>query len=101
MLGRTAALAKLTPPRLYAVTHRERLFTLLKEQCRHHPLIWVAGPPGAGKTSLIASYLVEQRQRTLWYHVDPGDADLATFFHYLAQGGEVTPVFWTGHEAKM
>lgn len=85
MPGRAAALAKLTPPRLYAVTRRERLFTLLKEQCRHHPLIWVAGPPGAGKTSLIASYLVEQKRRTLWYHVDPGDADLATFFHYLAQ----------------
>ncbi|CUS38270.1 BTAD domain-containing putative transcriptional regulator [Candidatus Nitrospira nitrificans] len=84
MPGRTAALAKLTPPRLYAVTPRERLFTLVKERCRHHPLIWVAGPPGAGKTSLVASYLAAHKQRALWYHVDPGDADLATFFHYLA-----------------
>jgi len=47
--------------------------------------MWVAGPPGAGKTSLIASYLTESKHKTLWYHVDPGDADLATFFHYLAQ----------------
>lgn len=85
MPGRVATLAKLTPPRLYAVTRRERLFTLLKEHGRHHSLIWVAGPPGAGKTSLVASYLAESKQRTLWYHVDPGDADLATFFHYLAQ----------------
>ncbi|WP_413935162.1 BTAD domain-containing putative transcriptional regulator [Nitrospira sp. BLG_1] len=78
-------LAKLTPPRLYAITRRERLFTLLNKHHRHHKLIWVAGPPGAGKTSLIASYLAEHKTRTLWYHVDPGDADLATFFHYLAQ----------------
>lgn len=84
MPGRTAALAKLTPPRLHAVTPRERLFTLVKDRCRHHPLIWVAGPPGAGKTSLVAGYLAAHKQRALWYHVDPGDANLATFFHYLA-----------------
>ncbi len=88
MPGRVATLAKLTPPRLYAITRRERLFTLLKEHGRHHSLIWVAGPPGAGKTSLVASYLAESKQRTLWYHVDPGDADLATFFHYLAQAAQ-------------
>ncbi len=88
MPGRAAALAKLTPPRLYAVKRRERLFTLLKEHHRHHALMWVAGPPGAGKTSLIASYLTESKHTTLWYHIDPGDADLATFFHYLAQGAQ-------------
>lgn len=88
MPGRTAALAKLTPPRLYNLTRRERLFKLLKERHRHHGLMWVAGPPGAGKTSLIASYLTESKHRTLWYHVDTGDADLATFFHYLAQAAQ-------------
>jgi len=88
MPGRVATLAKLTPPRLYAVTRRERLFKLLKERHRHHALIWVAGPPGAGKTSLVASYLAESKQRTLWYHMDLGDADLATFFHYLAQAAQ-------------
>lgn len=88
MPRRAAALAKLTPPRLYAITHRKRLFTLVDEKCRHHSLVWIAGPPGAGKTSLVASYLSEHKQRTLWYHIDPGDADLATFFHYLAQAAQ-------------
>jgi LuxR family maltose regulon positive regulatory protein len=88
MPHRIPTLAKLTPPLLSAVTRRERLFALLNEHHRHHSLIWVAGPPGAGKTSLVASYLAEQKQRTLWYHVDPGDADLATFFHYLAQAAQ-------------
>jgi LuxR family maltose regulon positive regulatory protein len=70
------------------VARRERLFSLVAERCQHHPLVWVAGPPGAGKTTLIASYLTEHKPRSLWYHLDPGDADVAAFFHYLAQAGQ-------------
>lgn len=88
MASRVSTLAKLTPPRLYAVLPRERLFHRIAEQCRRHSMLWVAGPPGAGKTSLIASYLQKRKPRTLWYHLDPGDADLATFFHYVAKAAE-------------
>ena len=70
------------------MARRERLYSLLTERCQHHPLVWVAGPPGAGKTALIASYLTEHKPRSLWYHLDPGDADVAAFFHYLAQAGQ-------------
>mgnify|MGYP001313744658 FL=1 len=70
------------------MVRRERLFSLVTERCQHHPLVWVAGPPGAGKTALIASYLTEHKPRSLWYHLDPGDADVAAFFHYLAQAGQ-------------
>jgi ATP/maltotriose-dependent transcriptional regulator MalT len=40
---------------------------------------WVFGPPGAGKTVLVASYLQAHRIRALWYQLDEDDADAATF----------------------
>ena len=46
-------------------------------------MIWIAGPPGCGKTTLVSSYLDARKLPCLWYQVDPGDADPATFFYYL------------------
>jgi ATP/maltotriose-dependent transcriptional regulator MalT/DNA-binding SARP family transcriptional activator len=67
---------------------RERLFARLDE-LRERPVVWVAAEPGAGKTTLLASYLEARRIPGIWYHVDPGDADPASFFYHLgvaAQG---------------
>jgi len=80
-------LAKLTRPKLHQVVRRERLFERLDE-CRTRPLVWVYGPPGAGKTALVASYVETRRIGGLWYHIDAGDRDLATFFHYLNDAAE-------------
>ncbi|MBI3527467.1 MAG: hypothetical protein HY067_05800 [Betaproteobacteria bacterium] len=80
-------LAKLSRPRLYDAVPRERLFRLLDEK-RKHPAIWVAGPPGAGKTVLIASYLESRERAGVWYHVDLGDADVSTFFYYLTESAQ-------------
>jgi len=76
------ALAKLSRPHLYGALPRERLFRLI-EQYRAHPLIWAGGPPGAGKTTLVASYLESQSLSGIWYRIDGGDADPASFFHHL------------------
>ncbi len=76
--------AKLARPRLFGVVARERLFALLDEQ-QERPVVWIAGPPGAGKTTLVTTYLARDRVATLWYRIDEGDADVATFFGYLAQ----------------
>ncbi|MFZ5841573.1 MAG: BTAD domain-containing putative transcriptional regulator [Pseudomonadota bacterium] len=79
-----SGLAKLTRPKLYKVLPRERLFARLDEGCAQGA-VWVAGPPGAGKTALVASYLGERRVGGVWLHVDSGDNDPASFFYYLAQ----------------
>jgi len=47
------------------------------------PVIWVSGPAGCGKTTLVSSYLDSRKLPCLWYQIDQGDADPATFFYYL------------------
>ena len=81
-------LAKLSRPKLHNVLVRPRLFALL-DQGQTRAVTWVAGPPGAGKTALVASYLETKKTKGVWYQLDLGDHDLATFFHYLSQTIEV------------
>ncbi len=61
---------------------RERLFTLLDSR-KGQPVTWLAAPGGAGKSTLVASYLDARALPCIWYHCDAGDADLATFFYYM------------------
>jgi DNA-binding SARP family transcriptional activator len=52
---------------------------------RERPVIWVSGPPGCGKTTLVSSYLEARKLPCLWYQLEAGDADPATFFYFLGQ----------------
>lgn len=79
---RLPPLAKIAPPQVGALLPRERLFTQL-DALAATPMLWLAAPPGAGKTSLVASWLRSRQRLTLWLQLDAADADPAAFFHYL------------------
>ncbi len=78
--------SKISRPVLYEPLARERLFELL-DQCSGRPVVWIRGPPGAGKTTLVASWLQARKPPAVWYQVDAGDQDPATFFYYLGLAG--------------
>ena len=73
---------KLRKPRLGLVFDRERLFTEL-DGCATAPGTWIAGPPGMGKTTLVATYAAARDMLCIWLQLDAGDADPATFVHFL------------------
>jgi len=81
-MSKQISIAKIARPRLAEVLPRTRLFRLL-DKGGQAPVTWVSGPAGAGKTTLVCSYLDSRKVPSLWYQVDEGDADLATFFYYL------------------
>ncbi|MEO8385798.1 MAG: hypothetical protein ABI583_11185, partial [Betaproteobacteria bacterium] len=79
---RKRTLAKLTAPRLKKPLVRERLFKMLDEG---EQAVWIQGAPGAGKTTLVASYLQQRGLKPLWFQIDNDDREPSTFFHFLAE----------------
>src|SRR4030042_4660552 len=76
------ALTKITKPILTGIFLRKRLFQLI-DSSRNRPVVWLSGPPGSGKTTLVASYIEAQKIPAIWYRIDEGDTDIATFFYYM------------------
>lgn len=75
---------KINPPRTGSRYSRAALVGQL-QAASQQPLVWISAPAGAGKTTLVVDYLASQAIPALWYQLDAGDTDPATFFHYLAQ----------------
>ena len=82
MEDRSASIAKVTRPVLAGNFPRRRLFRRIDHALKR-PALWVCGPAGSGKTTLVSSYLADRRLPGLWLRLEEGDEDPATFFHYL------------------
>lgn len=78
------AYAKISFPRSYNILPRPRLFQLLDGMSKGAGT-WIAGPAGAGKTSLLGSYLEASKKTVLWYQLDAGDSDPSSFFSYFGE----------------
>jgi LuxR family maltose regulon positive regulatory protein len=81
------SIAKITRPALADIYPRRRLFRLLDAGRKRH-VTWVSGPAGSGKTTLVASWIESRKLPCLWYQIDEGDNDIATFFYYLGLAGK-------------
>jgi|GEM_PF-516741 len=83
--------AKITRPDIQSALKRSRLLYVLGRSSRK-PVIWITAPAGAGKTTLVSSYIEEHNLPCLWYQLDENDADPATFFYYFkAAAAEIDP----------
>ncbi len=82
MNDQVPSLSKISSPVLPNIVKRKRLFNLLDDK-KHYKVTWLSGMAGAGKTTLVASFLENKKRPYLWFRMDQGDADLPTFFYYL------------------
>lgn len=74
--------AKLSRPAAGGLLRRDRLFRALDAAARGR-LVWLSGPAGAGKTSLVSAWIETRGVVALWYRLDAADADPGTLFQTL------------------
>lgn len=74
---------KVVRPQQQGGITRQRLLDRLAQMAA--PVVWISAAPGAGKTSLAVTYCETSQRTALWYQVDSGDNDSASFFHFMRQ----------------
>lgn len=91
-MKRTAfTLAKITRPSYCDVFPRKRLFQLMDRSLKR-PILWLSAPAGSGKTTTVSCYIESGKLPCLWYQIDGGDADAATFFSFMGlAAGKAAP----------
>lgn len=96
--------AKLLPKAIGQLhLRRPRLMERLRAGLERRITVVLAGP-GHGKTELLAKFLRESGEDSVWYSLDPSDQDPSVFFRYLVQGitehapefGERSQGLWEG-----
>ena len=77
---------KIDLPHIGKIYKRAALFKKFDKEAQT-PALWVSAPPGAGKTTLGRSYLTHTKSNPIWFQVDEGDSDIASFFYHLRLAG--------------
>ena len=77
--------SKIQTPHLPKTIVRKRLYRLLDRLDGMKAVFVIAGA-GFGKTTLAAQICRDFNLRTVWYRLDPSDADFTTFIQYLIAG---------------
>jgi ATP/maltotriose-dependent transcriptional regulator MalT/DNA-binding SARP family transcriptional activator len=85
--NKTFNLAKISRPKASKICLRERLFERLKYR-DNTPVLWISGPAGSGKTTLVSSYIELQNIPCLWYKFDSKDVDLKYFYSNMKLAGK-------------
>lgn len=70
-----------------------------------HGALWVCGPAGAGKTTVVAQWLRSSRRTTAWLRLDAADSDPGVLLPRLrdalaAHASDVAPTFAYGPEHR-
>jgi LuxR family maltose regulon positive regulatory protein len=73
------------PPVRPTLMSRPRLYDRLAPTNANR-LVLVSAPPGYGKTTLISSWLAENRCPACWLSLDESDNDPVRFLQYLTRG---------------
>ena len=95
---------KLIIPRVDDHFRRSDLMRALASSHARHPLTWVMGLPGSGKTSLVSRWAQESGTPCIWYHLEDSDNDVAGLFHALVNATTRTralPVWSPEHQADL
>lgn len=76
---------KIAFPSVHGVLPRPRLFARLDALSSGGAGLWIWGPAGSGKSTLVASYFAAQGCRSAWFSIDAADADPAAMFATMAE----------------
>lgn len=76
-------MVKITRPKASGVVLRRRLFHAINKCLQQGPVLWLSGPAGSGKTTLVSSYIEAANLPCLWYQIDERDGDIASFFSWM------------------
>jgi len=84
-LNSAPTLSKINRPQSGGIVPRPRVLNRIGRGFAASPIVWVASPAGSGKTKLAISYLEASGLPAIWYEVDAGDMDPASFFRTFGQ----------------